>query len=158
MLSSGTLDGLLHLLAASLPAKDSGGMLCQTQARTDWLIPSSIAYSFLQCFCLSTANPFLQCFCRTTANPFLQCFRLSTANSFLQCFCLSTANSFLQCFCLSTADSSLQCFCLSGGEITACGLACCFCADSCVKRLLANQVMSDVQAKHRTAFELYCSI
>ena len=39
MLSSGTLDGLLHLLAASLPAKDSGGMLCQTQARPDWLIP-----------------------------------------------------------------------------------------------------------------------
>jgi len=39
MLSSGTLDRLLHLLAASLPAKDSEDMLWQTQASPDWLLP-----------------------------------------------------------------------------------------------------------------------
>ncbi|DBA68482.1 TPA: hypothetical protein ACH3X2_013769 [Trebouxia sp. C0005] len=33
MLSSGTLDGLLHLLAASLPAKDSENMTWQTQVQ-----------------------------------------------------------------------------------------------------------------------------
>ena len=58
MLSSGTLDDLLQLLAASLPAKDSEDMSWQTQARPDWLLPF-VNSKFLPSMLLPVNSKFL---------------------------------------------------------------------------------------------------